>query len=41
MTRTIVMGNATEKMEKVYNIVLKAQESALKFFKPGVTGGRS
>lgn len=38
MTRTIVMGNATEKMEKVYNIVLKAQESALKFFKPGVTG---
>lgn len=38
MTRTIVMGNATEKMIEVYNIVLKAQEAALKSFKPGVTG---
>lgn len=38
MTRTIVMGNATEKMTEIYNIVLKAQEAALKCFKPGVTG---
>ncbi|WP_027624686.1 M24 family metallopeptidase [Clostridium lundense] len=38
MTRTIVMGNATEKMTEVYNVVLKAQEEALKAYKPGITG---
>ncbi|WP_186430006.1 Xaa-Pro peptidase family protein [Clostridium sp. BSD9I1] len=38
MTRTIVMGNATDKMLEIYNIVLEAQEAALKAFKPGVTG---
>lgn len=36
MTRTIVMGNATEKMKEVYNVVLEAQEAALKHYKPGV-----
>ena len=38
MTRTLVMGNATEKMLHVYNTVLKAQEEALKAIKPGLTG---
>lgn len=38
MTRTIAMGDPTEKMLQVYNTVLKAQEEALKSIKPGVTG---
>ena len=36
MTRTIVIGEPTEKMIEIYNIVLEAQERALKAFKPGV-----
>lgn len=35
MTRTIVMGNATDKIMEIYNTVLEAQEAALKAFKPG------
>ncbi|WP_315114491.1 Xaa-Pro peptidase family protein [uncultured Clostridium sp.] len=38
MTRTLVMGNASEKMLHVYNTVLKAQEEALKAIRPGLTG---
>lgn len=38
MTRTIVVGKATEKQRKIYNIVLKAQEEVLKEIKPGITG---
>ncbi len=38
MTRTIVMGNATDKMTEIYNVVLEAQETAIKAFKPGSTG---
>lgn len=35
MTRTLVIGEPTEKMLEVYNVVLEAQERALKAFKPG------
>ncbi|NMM61386.1 aminopeptidase P family protein [Clostridium sp. P21] len=37
MTRTIVIGEPSEKMIKVYNTVLEAQERALKAYKPGVS----
>lgn len=36
MTRTIVIGEPSEKMIEVYNIVLEAQERALKAYKPEV-----
>lgn len=36
MTRTIVIGKASEKMVEIYNVVLEAQEKALKGYKPGV-----
>lgn len=36
MTRTIFLGKATKKFEKIYNIVLKAQSEAVKALKPGV-----
>jgi Xaa-Pro aminopeptidase len=38
MTRTVFVGKADEKQKKIYNIVLEAQEKALKQFKPGLTG---
>ncbi|MFH1187297.1 MAG: aminopeptidase P family protein [bacterium] len=36
MTRTIFIGNPTEKQKEVYNLVLKAQEEALKKVKNGM-----
>lgn len=36
MTRTVCVGNPTDKMIAVYNTVLKAQSEALKAIKPGV-----
>ena len=38
MTRTIVIGKASEKQKEVYETVLKAQLAALDFLKAGVTG---
>ncbi|RKD34579.1 M24 family metallopeptidase [Thermohalobacter berrensis] len=38
MTRTFVMGKASEKQKEIYEIVLKAQQEALKSIKPGLTG---
>jgi Xaa-Pro aminopeptidase len=38
MTRTVVIGEASKKQEEIYNIVLKANEEALKEVKPGITG---
>lgn len=38
MTRTVVVGSASEKQKEIYNIVLKANEEALKAIKPGNTG---
>jgi Xaa-Pro dipeptidase len=36
VTRTIFIGKASQKQRKIYEIVLKAQKSAVKFVKPGV-----
>ncbi|MGL4363228.1 MAG: M24 family metallopeptidase [Cellulosilyticaceae bacterium] len=38
MTRTIVIGEASEKHREIYDIVLKAQLAALEAIKPGKTG---
>ena len=38
MTRTIVVGKATEKQKEVYNTVLKAQAAAIDFLKAGYKG---
>ncbi len=38
MTRTIVIGSATDEMKKVYNTVLEAQLKALEGIKAGVSG---
>lgn len=36
MTRTVVIGKPSEKMVEIYNIVLEAEQLALKAYKPGV-----
>lgn len=38
MTRTVVVGKATERQAEIYDVVLKANETALKHIKPGITG---
>jgi len=38
MTRTVVMGKASEKQKEVYYTVLKAQKAALEVIKAGITG---
>lgn len=38
MTRTIVLGKASDKQKEIYNIVLEAQKTALDAVKPGITG---
>lgn len=38
MTRTVVLGKATEKQREIYEIVLDAQMKALEFIRPGVRG---
>lgn len=38
MTRTIVVGHASEKQREVYDTVLKAQLAALDYIKAGLTG---
>ncbi len=38
MTRTVAIGSVTPEMEKVYNIVLKAQTESIKAIKAGVIG---
>lgn len=38
MTRTVVIGKASEKQRAVYNTVLRAQEAALTGICPGMTG---
>lgn len=37
MTRTVVIGEPSEKMIEVYNTVLEAQERALKAYRPGAS----
>ena len=36
LTRTLVTGKVTSKLEKIYNIVLQAQEAAIAAIRPGV-----
>lgn len=36
ITRTIIMGKENKKQKEIFSIVLKAQETALEFLKPGV-----
>ncbi|KAB3537372.1 aminopeptidase P family protein [Alkaliphilus pronyensis] len=38
MTRTLIIGKATEKQKEIYNIVLDAQIKSLNAVKPGLTG---
>ena len=38
ITRTYVKGKASKEMKKIYETVKEAQESAIAFIKPGVTG---
>lgn len=38
MTRTVVVGKATDRQKEIYQAVLNAQETALKSVKPGITG---
>lgn len=38
MTRTVAVEYATEEMEQIYRIVLRAQQAGIKAAKPGVTG---
>lgn len=38
MTRTVVIGSATEKQREVYETVLRAQQTALQGIHPGMTG---
>ncbi|MEG0457626.1 MAG: M24 family metallopeptidase, partial [Oscillospiraceae bacterium] len=40
MTRTICIGNASEKQKEVYNLVLKAQLAALDAIKPEIVSGQ-
>ena len=40
MTRTVCVGQPTEKMKTVYNIVLEAQLKALESVKAGMTGSQ-
>ncbi len=38
ITRTFIVGKATSRQKKIYNIVLKANETCIKKLKPGVSG---
>jgi Xaa-Pro aminopeptidase len=38
LTRVLVTGKISPKLERVYNVVLKAQEHAIAAIKPGLTG---
>jgi len=40
ITRTVVLGKATEKQKKIYNVVLTAQKKACKAVKPGLPCSR-
>jgi len=38
MTRTVVLGRATDRQKDIYSTVLKANEEALEHIKPGISG---
>lgn len=37
LTRTLMVGRVSPKMKQIYKVVLEAQQSAIKFLRPGVT----
>ncbi len=37
LTRTLMIGRVSPRMKKIYQVVLEAQEEAIKFLRPGVT----
>lgn len=37
LTRTLMIGRVSAKMKQIYNTVLEAQQTAIKFLRPGVT----
>ena len=39
MTRTVALGQPSEQMKHVYDVVLAAQEKTEKSVRPGITGG--
>ncbi len=41
MTRTILPAKPTEKQKEIYNLVLKAQQTAISQIRPGMTGKRA
>lgn len=41
LTRTVVLGEADDKVAKIYNIVLQAQEAAIEQVEAGQTGGEA
>ena len=41
LTRTFVLGEADEKVARIYNIVLEAQETAIEKVTSGITGGEA
>ena len=38
MTRTVVIGQASERQREIYHTVLRAQQAALEGMRPGMTG---
>ncbi|QNO16141.1 aminopeptidase P family protein [Alkalicella caledoniensis] len=38
ITRTVVLGKATDRQKEIYNTVLQAQQNALEGIRPGMTG---
>ncbi len=41
LTRTVVLGEADDELARIYNIVLEAQEAAIKNVTSGITGGEA
>jgi Xaa-Pro aminopeptidase len=37
LTRTLFLGRISERMKRIYRVVLEAQETAIRFLRPGVT----
>lgn len=37
LTRTLLIGRVSERIKKIYRVVLEAQQAAIKFLRPGVT----
>lgn len=40
ISRTIVVGRASEKQQELYNIILRAQKAAIEVIKPGIQGNK-